>query len=197
MKSQTTKENLRLKVKLRRTSMLKEEAARISDIIAEKLFKMDEFTSAKTLSSYVAKTQMNEVHTEKVIRYALKCGKKVLIPITNRIEKRIYFSELRNFDLELTQGTFGILEPKKEFLRVVDNPYETDLVLVPGIAFDENGNRIGFGKGYFDKFLEGIKNTAIIGLAYDFQTIQSIPASEYDVPVDIVLTEKRILYRKS
>ena len=74
------------------------------------------------------------------------------------------------------------------------NPDKLDLVIVPGIAFDKKGHRIGYGYGYYDRFLKTIKKKAVkIGLAFDFQLIESIPEEEHDVPMNIVVTDKEIL----
>lgn len=92
----------------------------------------------------------------------------------------------------LQKGRFGILEPKnkirlKSFSKIA-------AVIVPGIAFDKKGNRLGFGKGYFDKFLKKIKSDALkIGLAFSFQVLKKIPTTKNDIKMDFIITEKEII----
>jgi 5-formyltetrahydrofolate cyclo-ligase len=90
-------------------------------------------------------------------------------------------------------GVFGILEPRKESARIF-NPEEIDLVIVPGVAFDEHRNRIGFGAGFYDRFLESVRpSCAKIGIAFEFQIYDEVPVEEHDIPLDLVITEKRTI----
>ena len=85
------------------------------------------------------------------------------------------------------------MEPKKKFFRPV-SPEDIDLVIVPGIAFDRSGERIGYGMGFYDRFLKKIrKDTSSIGLAYEFQIVDDIPSEETDVKVNKIITEKRVI----
>jgi len=98
-------------------------------------------------------------------------------------------SEIKSFD-ELKKGTFGILEPPQDRFRKV-RISEFDLVIVPGIAFDLTGHRIGFGGGFYDSFLGSITATKI-ALAYEFQIVDEIPTRAEDVKIDILVTEKSV-----
>ncbi|RLF39548.1 MAG: 5-formyltetrahydrofolate cyclo-ligase, partial [Thermoplasmata archaeon] len=100
----------------------------------------------------------------------------------------IYPVEIENLD-DLERGAFGILEPQNKKIYTGD----IDIIIVPGIAFDFRGYRIGYGKGFYDRFLRGA-DALKIGIAYDFQIVKQIPEDDGDVPVDIIVSEKRVLF---
>ena len=95
-----------------------------------------------------------------------------------------------DFESLVPFGKFGIPEPM-ELMKV---SYKSiDAVIVPGVAFDKNGYRIGFGFGHYDKFLKKTPHAVKIGLAFEFQIVDSVPKEEHDVPVDFIITEKRVI----
>lgn len=162
---------------------------------------MPEFRCAKTVMFYVS--FRSEVETEKMIRNALDVRKRVVIPVVDGEE--IVAAEIKNFKKELTKGSFGIREPKKEFRGRVDQK-EIDLVIVPGVVFDKRGGRLGYGRGYYDRFLRSKSirlrmgrshQCAVIGLAFDLQIAEKIPLVEKDVRVDKIVTESGIIDCKS
>ena len=160
-------------------------------MIKERLFRSPEFINAKTIMFYVS--TKDEVKTEFMIKDALKLGKKVVVPISDLKKRTLHLSEIKDFDNELEPGVFNILEPEKEFLRPV-SAEEVDLVIVPGVAFDEEGDRIGYGMGFYDRFLRTIrKHVPVIGLAYELQIVDDIPVDDTDVTVDKIVTEERII----
>lgn len=189
------KENIRKKILSLRESLTEEEMKLKSELIQKRLFNLPEFKKAKTILFYVS--TRNEVKTERMIKSALKQGKRVVIPLSDMKERKLILSELKDFDNELEGGTFNILEPKKEFFRLV-SPEEIDFIIVPGIAFDKDGDRIGYGMGFYDKFLSSLKkHVHTVGLAYEFQIVNDIPIHDKDVTVDKVVTEKRIIEEKN
>lgn len=102
-------------------------------------------------------------------------------------------SELINYGTELESGVYGIFEPKAEYIRETDSKL-VDLVLIPGVAFDERGFRVGYGAGYYDRFLEKVReDTSKIALAFELQMVEYAHEDSHDVPIDIVLTEDRII----
>jgi 5-formyltetrahydrofolate cyclo-ligase len=121
-----------------------------------------------------------EVDTKRMIKAAQKSGKIVAVPVCkkNRVTIRPCILEDKT---ELVKGTYGICEPaRKKFVNLKD----IDLVLVPGLAFDKQGNRLGRGKGCYDYFLKRLpKDTPTIGLAFDFQILSCLPATISDVKV--------------
>ncbi|MCX7658787.1 MAG: 5-formyltetrahydrofolate cyclo-ligase, partial [Oscillospiraceae bacterium] len=123
-------------------------------------------------------------------------GKRIAVPLVESAagyQKMISPCEIKDVEAELAKGCYGILEPVKELARRVP-PENLDMVIVPGVAFDLKKNRIGYGGGYYDRFLKKMRfNCLKVGIAFEFQIVPEIPASENDVPVDIIVTEKRII----
>lgn len=152
--------------------------------ILQRLARFRQFSLAKEFFTYI--DHRGEVATDILIKKYF--GKKTIV--VPRIKaKRICLYELHN-PHEFESGKFGIREPKVCMLKRKFD--EIDIALIPGIAFDKTGHRIGFGGGYFDRFLKKIHCTTI-GLAYEFQIIDKVPAEKYDVAVDYIVTEKRII----
>jgi small GTP-binding protein len=114
--------------------------------------------------------------------------KKIIVPITDIESGTLSLSYINSMD-DMKKGAYGILEPKT--VRKADEN-NIDVILVPGLAFDRNGGRMGFGKGYYDRLLESSKAVKI-GLCYDFQILEKIPTEIHDVPMNFVITEKEIL----
>ena len=157
-----------------------------SQQIKRRLFEDSSFQAAKSVMFYVAKAY--EVDTKDMIEEAIAIGKKVIIPVTEPKKKRLIPSEIKNPKKELVKGAFGIYEPKKEYMRAVDIK-DIDMVIVPGVAFDKKGNRIGHGQGYFDRFLKDLpKRLPAIGLAFKFQLVERIKTLSWDIPVTKVIT---------
>jgi 5-formyltetrahydrofolate cyclo-ligase len=158
-----------------------------SDKIKRRLFKEKYFKQAATIMCYVSKPY--EVDTYPIIEGVLKSGKRLIVPVTKTQEKILIPSEISDLQKDLEQGPFGICEPKKECMKTVDLK-DIDLVLIPGIAFDRQGNRIGHGQGYFDRFLSNLPNKIpTIGLAFKLQLVSRINALPWDIPVTKLITE--------
>lgn len=180
------KSKLRIEFLKKRRDYYCDELIKKSKEIKKRLFNLDCYKKARNIMFYVSFD--NEVNTHEMIKEALK-DKIVVVPITNVKEKKLELSEIRNFDLK--PNIFGVLEPIK---KIEFDKDKLDLVIVPGIVFDEKGHRIGYGYGYYDRFLKTLrKDTLIIGLAYEFQIIKDIPAEKHDIKVDMVVSEKRVL----
>ena len=116
--------------------------------------------------------------------------KKVVVPISNKEDNTLSLSILESWD-DLVEGSYGILEPKEDCFKEISID-EIDLIIVPGVAFDEDENRLGHGNGYHDRLLEKTKAISI-GLAFEFQIVNNIPIGRNDVPVDMIITEDRII----
>lgn len=157
------------------------ERRRKSLLIRKELFKLATFKRAKIIMAFVSKN--DEVDTVPIIKGALKSGKKVLVPAINMRERRLVPSQILNIKDDLKKGPYGILQPSGRFIRPINHEV-IDLFLVPGIAFDKKGNRLGRGGGYYDRFLEKVPKKKIkIGLCYDFQVVDNLPKLSHDVPV--------------
>lgn len=188
----TMKQQIREGIKKKRDLMSLQEVEGKSSAIAKKLMATAEYQKATAVLFYAAKG--NEASTEMLIRKALGEGKLVLLPITNTAAKELEVSEIKDYDLDLKSGAFGIMEPKR---KVAVDEKVIDAVIVPGVAFDREGHRLGYGHGYYDKLLHklGRKNTDIrkIGLAYDFQIIEKLPKEEHDQKMNMIVTESGVI----
>jgi len=182
------KSNLRKIILEKRDLLSPKEITRKSLEIKQRLFNLKEFNEVTIISFYVS--FRSEVETHEMIKETLRLDKRVVVPIVKK-KKRLSLSELKNFN-ELELGKFGILEPKVAFRREI-NLEEVELVIVPGVAFDEKGNRIGYGRGYYDDLLTRMKKIPFIGLAYELQIVPEIPKEERDIPVHKIITEDRII----
>ena len=191
-----TPQNLRAAKQRLRKSILETRNAQPLKLVEEKsekifnlLINMDEYKNANVIMLYSGKGM--EVQTEQLIRTALK-EKRVVLPITNVKKRILELSEIKDYDLELEIGTFNVLEPKPELIRPIGVGY-LDLIVVPGVAFDYYGNRLGYGHAYYDKLLQSIRRPIpLIGLAFQFQVKKRIPRSRYDIPVHYLVTEMKI-----
>jgi len=185
------KEKLRKEIIEKRIKQSKEENKRKSKEIKEKLFNLKEYKDAETILFYVSYN--GEVFTHDMIKEAIE-NKTVIVPITNKDDCSLTLSELRSWD-DLETSCYGILEPRKECIKEVSID-EIDLIIVPGVVFDIKGNRIGHGKGYYDKLLRNTKGITKIGLSFEFQIVENIPIEKHDISMDKIITEKRIIDRK-
>ena len=171
----------------KRNSLSHEIINKKSAEIQKKFTNSYEFNHAKILGSYFPTG--SEARTEKIISAALKSNRLVALPRTEGEVIKFYQISLNS---NLIVGRFGIKEPS------ISNPFasdDIDLLLVPGILFDINGYRIGYGYGYYDKFIaKKKKSTVSVGLAYECQMCVEIPRSNYDQKVNILVTEERMLY---
>ncbi|MDD5004920.1 MAG: 5-formyltetrahydrofolate cyclo-ligase [Candidatus Omnitrophica bacterium] len=154
--------------------------------IQNKLFSLPEFIKAKMILFYLSFG--GEVETFRMIQKTMSLGKKVALPVINSRNKRLIPSLISDCGYNLELGPYGIRQPKKKHMRNVALD-KIDLIIVPGVAFDLHGNRIGRGLGYYDRFLHSLpKEIPSIGLAFDFQVLGRIPSLEsHDFPVDKVL----------
>jgi 5-formyltetrahydrofolate cyclo-ligase len=177
-----TKKRIRSKILLKLKTQKEEDRNRKSRKIKAKLLKTKAFKKAKIVMFYIAFG--GEVDTKEMIEEARKLGKIIAVPVcmANRVLMKPC---ILDYNAGLVHGPYGVLEPAvKRFFST----QELDLVVVPGVAFDTKGNRLGRGKGCYDVFLAKIpKDTPSIGLAFDFQILPSLPSAGHDVSVGRVL----------
>jgi 5-formyltetrahydrofolate cyclo-ligase len=177
-----TKQQIRYKILLRLKTQKEEDRNRKSKEIERKLLRTKVFKNAKTVMFYIAFGV--EVDTEGMITAARKLGKRIAVPVLIKDGVTLRPCILEE-DARLTRGHYGIWEPAMK--RFIDAEH-LGLVLVPGVAFDKKGNRLGRGKGCYDRFLKKLKpNSVSIGLAFDFQILPSVPSKAHDVSVSRVL----------
>lgn len=181
------KRKLRSKIEKQRRQFSRDWVNSKSSIIINHLKKLPEFQSAQTIHCYVA--WRNEVNTHGLIKELLQMGRTVVVPVVDLLNHSLLHSKITDFS-DLKPGTFGILEPTKTQLLPIKLSV-LDLIIVPGVAFDLTGHRIGFGGGYYDEFLRKVKTTKI-GLTFHFQIVDKIPTQNQDQRVDIIISEKGV-----
>jgi len=183
------KEKLRKQVLNARFNLTPELRRAASAEIEARLFGLPEFRAANTVMFYAS--FQSEVETHHMIRRALAEGKRVVLP---RVKgKELELLEIENFDQDVAPGAWGILEPsggKPAQLK------DIGLIVMPGAAFDEQGNRIGYGAGFYDKLLPLYKGRTV-ALTYELQIVPAVPAASHDIPVQKIITEKRTIEAKS
>ncbi|GBD99440.1 putative 5-formyltetrahydrofolate cyclo-ligase [bacterium BMS3Abin07] len=159
-------------------------------MIAERLTGMKEYIDADSVMLFAS--FRSEVNTLPIIEDALRGNKKVVLPKVDRERKELELYLIKSVN-ELTPGYMGIPEPavtgERKFL-----PGEIDFIMVPGLAFDENGGRLGYGGGYYDRLLGGLKKMPqTVAIAYEEQIVDDVPVSGHDIRVDAVVTDRRII----
>ena len=173
------KKELRAMIRDQKRAMTTEEINRRSEKLMELFLQSEAYQNAKTIYGYLPYNK--EVRTVPMLEQALKDGKRVAVPKCYGDEMKFLFMD----DLsKVEKGYAGIPEP------VADEPVaddETALVLMPGMAFDPQGHRIGYGGGFYDKFLAQEPNHPTLALCYDFQVLPHLETEEFDIPVDCVL----------
>lgn len=173
------KTELRREIRARKRAMTEEEIETRSARLARLFFASEAYQKAKTIYGYLPYNQ--EVRTVPMLERALKDGKKVAVP-------KVYGDEMKFLYLDdlnaVAKGYAGIPEP------IADEPVaqdETALVLMPGLAFDPQGHRIGYGGGFYDKFLAAEPHHPTLALCYEFQMLPKLDVEDHDIPVDTVL----------
>lgn len=189
MEATTQKVELRKRMRTTLASLTPSDMRTRSASVWERLWQAAELVSADWLLVYVSKG--NEVDTHGLIQQWLALGKHVCVPTFDEAIQQYAASELHDFNAELAEGRFGIPEPKPESVRPVETS-RLQAMLVPGLAFDETGNRLGRGTGYFDRLLRDVRG-AKIALAYDFQILNEVPTTDHDVRMDFIVTETRLI----
>ena len=181
------KQEIREKLIEIRKEFSEKEVCEKSRMIIEKLKELEMYNNAEEVMFYVSLDP--EVDTKEFIKSELDDGvRRVLVPFVEGIKMGV--SEIKSFD-DLEKGEFGVLEP----VGSADREYEgkIDLILIPGVAFDNKGGRVGYGKAYYDYFLKKYDESLKIGLAFDEQIVKKVPVEDHDVKVDIIITDKRVI----
>lgn len=180
---QIDKSYIRKVIRKERNNLTKSKREELDNIIFEKVLYSKEYNSAKSLFIFVSFE--TEVDTHKIIRRALEDGKDVSVPKTISREQGMAAVRISNFS-ELKSGAYGILEPENIDLKVEES--SIDLCYIPGIAFDKNGGRVGYGGGYYDRFLKKVrKDSKKIALAYSFQILDMVPREKHDILMDGII----------
>lgn len=186
-----TKKDIRKRVLARRASMTEEEWQQKSQCIFEKVTEHLFFVNAEVIYCYV--DYRREVDTHRLLQKAWELGKKTAVPKVIGTELEFYLIEKWE---DLEAGYCGILEPTAACPRVSpkseSEESETSLIILPGAAFDQARHRIGYGKGFYDRYLSRHGNCRTIALAFDFQVEASIPTETQDIRPQVIVTEERL-----
>lgn len=182
------KRSLRQRMLAQRVALSEEEWRRSSLLAQENLLSLEEYARAECIALYAA--ARNETDTTEILEAAFRAGKRVLYPAV--CGEHMVFRQVEGL-ASLEEGCFGILEPCPT--GVDHNADEADLIVVPGVAFDLSGHRIGYGKGFYDRFLRHPGRKAhLVGLCHDFQIIDGeIPAEEHDIRMETIVSNRRII----
>lgn len=185
------KKELRNNILKKRNALSEEEYIKSSKVIGQKIKEWSVYKECTTLLTYV--NFKSEVITSDIIESALKSDKKVYCPKVNRDD--MFFYQINSL-ADLTSGYMGIMEPD-DGQEAFDGILGKILILIPGSVFDKTGNRIGYGKGFYDRFLADCQNkgleTVKTALAFSCQIVEDIPAFLHDYKMDYIITEKEII----
>ncbi|MCC0638176.1 MULTISPECIES: 5-formyltetrahydrofolate cyclo-ligase [unclassified Clostridioides] len=161
-----------------------------SNLITEKLLQMEDIRNATNIMLYLDFN--NEVNTGNLIKKLLSLKKIVSSPITIKENHTLIPTQITDLDNGLKIGAYGIREPNEKSPKI--DIKALDVVIVPAVAYDIHCYRLGYGGGFYDRFLENLRKDAItIGIAFDFQVFDSIPKETHDAQLNYIVTETRIL----
>lgn len=176
------KKELRKEIKRRFAALAKEEFSVKSAVVLEKLKALPEWNKAGTIFAFIS--MKDEIDTEEILREILNSGKKLAVP---RIDgENLVFHLIESITEGLVPDCYGIPEP--EASAPVAKPAGNDIMLIPGLAFDNGRNRLGRGKGFYDRYLASIPEAiSRIGICYDFQMVEAVPTEPHDRPLDMII----------
>ena len=172
-----TKRELRQQIRTQKRRLSAAELAVMSEDICSKVLALASWQEAGTLLLYYPLP--DEVDVRLLIKDAFESGKKVLLPVVkgDELELRLYEGEA-----SLKEGAFGIMEPTGPLFAPIHYD-EIELAIIPGMAFDSAGHRLGRGKGYYDRLLPNLKAANLIGICFPFQFLEEVPAEAHDISV--------------
>lgn len=186
------KKALRKEIKALRAAHTDEQIHELSLGVRDRVLTLQEYRQAEVIYAYV--DCKHEVETSDIIRAAWADGKRVAVPkVLGQDMKFFYITSLEN---DLEEGYYGIREPYEKHAADESGDEEKALMLMPGVAFDEERHRIGYGGGFYDRFLESHPKLSRVALAFEFQVKESVPYEAFDICPEKIVTEKRVIGRK-
>jgi 5-formyltetrahydrofolate cyclo-ligase len=190
---QVTKSQIRNDIAKSIAALSKKEMADKSKAIENRLFEFANFLEAKIALLYV--NRGSEVPTRSIIARSFSYNKVVVLPAFDPEKFQMNLMKVDHPDKDLKIGPRGILEPDSTCCKIV--PIERiDIAIIPAVALDEKGARIGSGEGYYDRLIPNLAiTTRKVALAFEEQIIQQVPVESHDKHVDIIITDKRIIYK--
>jgi len=189
------KRALRRAMAERRDGLAVDRRVALSKSAAQVFLGLPEARAARTVAGFVS--TRSEIDTDPLLSALRRRGAKVVLPrvSTGLLPPRLRFHRAKR--TELVFGIFGLLEPRPEAPEVA--AHEIDLFMVPGLAFDRKGTRVGYGGGYYDELAAYVRahpdatHARFVGFGFDFQLVDACPTGEWDVPLDCVVTDERIV----
>ena len=190
---QKTKDEIRDEITTILKSLSEKDIAEITKGIENRLFEFANFLEARIALLYVYNA--NEVNTHSILKRCFDYNKILVLPLINSSNQDFRLLKIDNLEFDLKPGPNGVLEPDIERCKTV--PIECiDIAIIPGVAFDEKGGRIGSGDGYYNRLIPKLPiTTRKVSLAFDSQILPQVPTESHDKYVDIIITEKRIIYK--
>lgn len=184
------KKLIRTSILEKRNSLTLQAIKEAEQLIIYNLMKLNQFIQSQNVFCYLS--FRSEVPTNGIIGYCQQQGKNVYIPVCVNETKEMIIS-LYDHEVNLVASNYGVQEPTKETIKVANREI-LDTAIMPGAVFDSRGYRIGYGAGYYDKFFAHTKKEIYkIALAFSFQIIDEVPADDFDIPVDCIVTEQGIV----
>jgi 5-formyltetrahydrofolate cyclo-ligase len=172
----------------RRDALSPQEIRRRSAAACSHLFSLPEMRAAAVVMFFVSFG--SEVETGEMIERALEAGKRVAAPRADPETRRLEPGEIQDLERDLAPGAHGILEPKAGRPKV--GLEEIDVVVVPAAAWGEDGYRVGYGGGYYDRFLARLGRARRVGLGLEVQVVEAVPHGGSDLPVEVLVTDKGV-----
>lgn len=183
------KESLRQQVLSERQQMDEEEWLHKSNQIIQSLLDTQYYNKASTVHTYVSMNKRREVCTDRLLKHLLDNHKRTVVPVTNFQEGTLNHSEINSLD-DLEKNKWGVAEPKSVHPVNIES---LDLIIVPMAAADRSGNRLGYGKGFYDRFLSETKALKA-GLIFSDFLFEEIPVGEFDIKLDVIITEDEMIF---
>jgi len=189
------KQHLRRQLRRQRLALDTRQLLHASDAVIRQLNSLPLFRRAQRLGFYMASN--GEIDLDPLLQQSLQQGKQCFLPVLHPFhDSRLWFVQWQQ-EQALHANRYGIVEPVAHHARII-KPYALDMVLVPMLGFDEQGNRLGMGKGYYDRCFSYLRRhrqwhrPRLIGIAHEFQKAEGLQADTWDIPLDLVITERSI-----
>ncbi len=190
MRRSSNKKTIRQEILLKRDAIPENIKEEKDTAITQRIIRLPEFTNAKTILFYAS--FRSEVDTIEMIKISLSHGKQIILPRVDKENKKLLLYKIKDIN-ELAQGYMGILEPSVSEGKLT-GLNDIDLIIIPGAAFDVSGSRLGYGAGFYDRLLAGMKKKIpIIAPAYEEQIVDDIPSGPHDVKVTKIITDRRVI----
>ncbi|WP_300410010.1 5-formyltetrahydrofolate cyclo-ligase [Lagierella sp.] len=185
------KKTIRKKIISKRDELPFDKKEKMDEQIVKRFKDLKFIEEHENIFSYVSFG--SEINVGDILSEILKQKKNLYVPYIDKEDKKMYLCKIEDLSKDLERGYYGIREPKKN-LRIPINNDIIDLVISPGVAFTKEKYRIGYGGGYYDRFFASLNSSPlVVALAYDFQVLPELPIDSYDIPVDMIITEKQII----